>query len=86
MVEPMKLLLRPTPKREEGEKGGPWKAEAEGGGMGSQIHTKENTYLALHISNEWRSYSLRVPPSRVPALIVECEQFLKHLREQGWEI
>lgn len=82
MIEPMKLMLRPTRKLEEGERGGPWMIEAEGGGMGSQIHSKENTYLSIGISNKWRSYSLRIPPSRVPALIVECEQFLKHLKEQ----
>jgi len=84
MVEPMKLLLRPTLKPDE--KAGPWIAEAEGGGMGSQIHTKEETYLSIGIFNKWRTYSLRIPPSRVKALQVECEEFLSVLREQGWEL
>jgi len=84
MVEPMKLMLQPN--RGLGEKRGPWITEAEGGGMGSQIYSKEETYLSIGIFNDWRLYQLRIPPSRIKALQVECEKFLEHLKEQGWEL
>ena len=83
-IEPMKLMLQPN--KGLGEIRGPWIDEAEGGGMGSQIHTKEETYLCIAISNDWRRYELRIPPSRVKALMVECEELLKLLREQGWDL
>lgn len=83
-IEPMKLMLQPN--KSLGEIRDPWMAEADGGGIGSQIHTKEETYLRIGIFNSWRRYELRIPPSRVKSLLVECEEFLGYLREQGWDL
>ncbi len=83
-IEPMKLMLQPN--KRPGEIPPPWITEAEGGGMGSQIYTKEETYLLISIFNDWRRYELRIPPSRIKALMVECEELLGCLKEQGWDL